>query len=493
MTHSYSDDGSYTVQLTVTDNDNASNSTTGTVDVSNVEPSVSFTVEPSSPTTQDTMYFNSTSSDPDGSIVNWTWTMGDGTTLYGEQVTHSYSDDGSYNVTLQVIDDDNATNVAYQVVTVVLPDQCPPVTVTAIDEPCHSPDYIWVTSATQFSFTAYDNESGVNHTYYRIWYNGSWTPWTEYTGSFTLSGQCIHYLEYYSVDVAGNVENTTNHTYYVDDTPPVATVDAIQGVSDIPFAVTATASDDGCNGGCGVGEACLWFRYSYDNATWSNWMLYGADHAEPWRWMFCAPPNGSAYYQFSAAATDHLGNEETRSRNVEASVYVPQTTWTRSVSQGWNLVTMPVQHNYTAASLGENVSGCSIVARWNASTGTFESFLVGTSPPGMDFAIEDGVSYFIYKDTDTFYGDVDIPISGVSVDLYVGWNTIGWYNDTATNASSLGTAIDNCTIVAYWNTSSSTFESYLVGISPPAMDFHITRGMGVFVYVTKPSTWSGEG
>jgi hypothetical protein len=39
----------------------------------------------------------------------------------------------------------------------------------------------------------------------------------------------------------------------------------------------------------------------------------------------------------------------------------------------------------------------------------------------------------------------------------------------------------------------STFASFLVGISPPAMDFRIERGMGIFVYVTASSTWHGEG
>ncbi len=457
----------------------------------NYAPTASFTVEPMSPSTVDVVYFNSTSSDSDGNIMNWTWDMHDGTTLYGEEVIHSYTDDGSYNVTLTVEDDDGAEGIAHFTITVY--DMNPPVTVKMVGQPSYGPDDIWVTSSTQFTFTAFDNDSGVNHTYYRIWCNGNWTPWAKYTGSFTLSSQCSHYLEYYSVDNAGNVENITNHTHYVDDTPPVATVDSIQNVPAIPFAVTATASDDGCNNGCGVDQVTLWFRYSYDNVTWSNWILYGTDYAGPWEWMFCAPPNGSAYYQFYATAIDHLGNEEAQSRAVETSVYVPQTTHTCSIYQGWNLITVSMENDYTASSLGQNISGCTIVAYYNATSGMFESFLVGVSPPSADFVIEDGVGYFVYMATDTFYGGVDIPISNVSVDLSAGWNTLGWCNTTATSASGLGTAINNCTIVAYWNASSSTFQSYLVGISPPSVDFHIERGMGVFVYVTKPGVWHGEG
>jgi hypothetical protein len=161
--------------------------------------------------------------------------------------------------------------------------------------------------------------------------------------------------------------------------------------------------------------------------------------------------------------------------------------------QGWNLITMPVEHDYTAKTLGENISGCSIVSYYNASTGAFQSFVIGTSPPSLDFAIADGVGYFVYMNCRRIFSVVDTPISDVSVDLYAGWNTIGWYNATATNASSLGNAIDNCTIVSTWNASSDTFSSYVIGVSPPSYDFPIRQGMGIFVYVTKAGTWHGEG
>ncbi|MGC9308298.1 MAG: PKD domain-containing protein, partial [Thermoplasmatota archaeon] len=48
--------------------------------------------------------------DLDGTITNYTWTMGDGTTLYGEEITHTYTTVGNYTVTLTIKDNRNATD-----------------------------------------------------------------------------------------------------------------------------------------------------------------------------------------------------------------------------------------------------------------------------------------------------------------------------------------------------------------------------------------------
>lgn len=84
-----------------------------------VNPIASFTYEPIAPYTNDIVYFNSTSYDPDGTIINWTWDFGDLSTEYGEFVTHSYTEDGIYTVNLTVLDNESATDFVEQTVTVV--------------------------------------------------------------------------------------------------------------------------------------------------------------------------------------------------------------------------------------------------------------------------------------------------------------------------------------------------------------------------------------
>ena len=354
----------------------------------NQPPAAGFTVEPASPTTTDTIYYNSTSTDSDGSIVNWTWQMGDTTILYGEQVTHGYTAPGTYHVTLTVMDDDGATDIAHDNVTVIV---VPTV------------DFVRVAYATL-----------------------NVMPDMNVSVDFCCAGYALAY----------------NVTW------------GCLGLVNVSWSVTNSGSNASCVPSAGQMSV---FR--------------------------SGGLNGTAVW----TADDGDGHVDTVTFSVQDPLFCCM------YYRGWNLMTVPCSHTFMASSLGAAVPGCSIVAYWNATSSMFQSFLVGISPPGMDFAVQDGMGYFIYVANDTVFSQRGAAISGVNVSLAVGWNTIGWYNQTATNASSLGAAVDNCTIVAYWNATSSTFASFLVGISPPAMDFRIERGMGVFVYVTASSTWHGEG
>jgi PKD repeat protein len=61
------------------------------------------------------------SSDPDGSIVAYNWTFGDGGTASGVSTTHTYGSAGTRTVTLSVTDDDGATGSQSRSVTVTAP------------------------------------------------------------------------------------------------------------------------------------------------------------------------------------------------------------------------------------------------------------------------------------------------------------------------------------------------------------------------------------
>jgi serine protease len=85
---------------------------------SNEAPTASFTY---SCTDLACSFDGSASSDPDGSIVSYAWTFGDGATGSGVTTSHSYAAGGSYTVTLTVTDDEGAAGASSQTVTVSAP------------------------------------------------------------------------------------------------------------------------------------------------------------------------------------------------------------------------------------------------------------------------------------------------------------------------------------------------------------------------------------
>ena len=91
----------------------------------NQDPTAGYSYSPASPNTTDTVAFDaSSSSDPDGTIATYKWDWnGDGTyenSTTNATVEHVFSSPGDYNVTLQVVDDDSATDSASQTVTVTV-------------------------------------------------------------------------------------------------------------------------------------------------------------------------------------------------------------------------------------------------------------------------------------------------------------------------------------------------------------------------------------
>ena len=133
--HTYATAGTYTVTLTVVDDEGAQSApatTTATIDPppANIPP----TSDPNGPYTgttgQPVSFDGSGSTDPDGTIVAYDWDFGDGNTGTGVSPSHTYAAADTYTVTLTVTDDVGDSDVANTTATITETPACSGITIT---------------------------------------------------------------------------------------------------------------------------------------------------------------------------------------------------------------------------------------------------------------------------------------------------------------------------------------------------------------------------
>lgn len=118
--HSYRQEGSFTVSLTVHDNRGKFGMTSQNVEVTmeNHAPTARFKVSCDGLTcTLDA----GASTDNDGSIASYAWTFGDGASGSGDRASHEFPGNGKYRVRLVVTDDKSAESSQIQMVRVEAP------------------------------------------------------------------------------------------------------------------------------------------------------------------------------------------------------------------------------------------------------------------------------------------------------------------------------------------------------------------------------------
>ncbi|HEX2021885.1 MAG TPA: PKD domain-containing protein, partial [Candidatus Thermoplasmatota archaeon] len=108
-THAFTTPGEHHVELTVTDNEGAADTTVRVVRVEN-RPPVARWAATGGALVGDVFAFQSRAFDPDGlPLASWYWSFGDGTTSRAENPTHVYAQSGHYTVSLQVTDGELAS------------------------------------------------------------------------------------------------------------------------------------------------------------------------------------------------------------------------------------------------------------------------------------------------------------------------------------------------------------------------------------------------
>jgi len=157
----------------------------------------------------------------------------------------------------------------------------------------------WVPTDT-VTLSRSDATSGIRNTYYSV--DGASA--TTYTATFTVP-EGMHAVRYWSVDVAGNVEDTVTVTSKVDLTAPTSEASGIPAGWSASNATVSLSATDALSGGVTI-------RYSIDGAP-------GAQYDEP---LII----GNGVHGLAWSALDAAGNREaTQTATVKVDTTAPST------------------------------------------------------------------------------------------------------------------------------------------------------------------------
>ena len=107
VTHVYAQNGTYQVKLSIRDQDGTEANVTYPITISDTGPTASFTYAPLTIYEGQTVWYNDTSVAYDG-IATWNWSFGDNSYSTVRNITHVYQQNGTYQVRLQIWDDDGS-------------------------------------------------------------------------------------------------------------------------------------------------------------------------------------------------------------------------------------------------------------------------------------------------------------------------------------------------------------------------------------------------
>jgi len=143
----------------------------------------------------------------------------------------------------------------------------------------------WYISDTTVTLHAFDNESGVSYTRYKI----DNETWHMYTNPFIMDTDGYHTIYYYSVDNEENQERLKSVSFKIDEAPPSIELTK-EKIGMFKFKFTANVSDETS----GINHVDFYL----------DGELTLTDYLEPYEWIWI----GIGNHQVTAEAFDNAGN-----------------------------------------------------------------------------------------------------------------------------------------------------------------------------------------
>ena len=260
----YNTPGTYTVTLTVTDNQGATGTATQVITVSatpNISPTASIQTVAVAGTIPLTVTFSGAgSSDPDGTIASYSWNFGNSTTATGPSAQGIFATAGTYTVTLTVTDNQGATGTQQ-------------VQIEASLDPNIAPSAAFTTSAisgsaplsVNFDGTSSSDVDGTIATYAWNFGNGQNAAGATASATYTLPGT---YTAALTVTDNKGAVGTATRTIVVSRPPnvsPVAdfTTTPASGTAPLLVQLSSSASSD-------PDGAIVGYAWNFGNSTTST-------------------------------------------------------------------------------------------------------------------------------------------------------------------------------------------------------------------------------
>jgi PKD repeat protein len=263
VSHVYVQNGSYSVDLTITDNDGSSDTHWVTVQVQDSSPSVSFEFSPYIPYEGVTVQFADESSAYDV-IATWNWDFGDGNASALQNPSHSYGDNGSYDVTLVVTDGDGSTS--QRTTPIVVQDTSPNILSLMASSGATSFDE---DENIVFTVNAVPGWESIERYEWDFAYSNSFVPFSNTiinhtSHSYPQKGAYVVAVRVWDSDSF----STEMLTIEIENVRPTANfVNSTSGTGELTFDASTsfdTPSD----------VSSLQFRWNFgDGTNWSNWSL----------------------------------------------------------------------------------------------------------------------------------------------------------------------------------------------------------------------------
>jgi len=338
---------------------------------------------------------------------------------------------------------------------------------------------LYYNSSETFTYNGDSNVTGVNITIHmnsgsfpdiNTSMNGSYPTWT-----YTLTFYPRHGSSTITYNVHYNNSSSSNTTFKIYVDPAGYIYDTVNG-SRIANATVWLQEPDGNGGWMDVpaGQAIMQpdtNPLTTDSSGGFQWDTLNGTY----RIHVEAP----GYYP----ADSIIVNVPPPVYDLEIGLTPIPSSYTILLNTGWNLVSTPILNSSLWAG-NVSATGVDKVAYYSGSSQLFSTFLVGLSHANKNFPLVPDTGYFV----NCTNSSMDLTVNGTLVDsprtldLYPGWNLVGWSSSNNMTAQDFGGLSGNITKIAGYNSQTGLYTTYLVGLSHSNRDFNMSRGNGYFVY-----------